>query len=118
METIAEVLESTAYFMLNPFAWFAAFAFALRSGILRKPVIAAVGTQLTMCALLLALVGLSDRPFPAHHVFFLLLIPGTLSGLLISVPVLLITKRRRLKRFLASRPSGGVAYQEQAEHTL
>ena len=118
METIAVVFESTAWFMLNPFAWFAATAFALRSGILRKPVIAAVATQWVMCGLLLALVGLSDRPFPAQQVFFLLLIPGTLSGLLISAPVLLITKRRRLKRFLASRRAGEVTYQKQAGHTL
>jgi len=118
MDTIAEIFESTAYFMLNPIAWLAATAFALRSGVLRKPIIAAVATQLAICVLLIALVALSNRPFPAHHVFFLLLIPGTLSGLLISAPVLLITKRRRLKRFLSSRLSSSVDYQKRAEHTL
>lgn len=118
METIAEVLESTAYFALNPLAWLAAAAFALRSGILRKPVIAAVVTQLLMCGLLISLVALSDKPFPVDYMFVLLLIPGTLSGLLISAIVLLVTKRRRLKRFLSSQRTDRVAYRKQMEQTL
>lgn len=118
METIATVFESTAYFLMNPFAWFAAITIALRTGILRKPVIAAVGTQLLMGGLLICLVSLTDRPFPAHYVIFLLLIPGVLSGLLISVPVLLITKRRRLKRFLTSRHTSRAAYPKQMEQSL
>ena len=118
METIAEIFESTAYFLLNPFAWFAAIAMAQRSGILRKTVFAAIGTQLLLCGLLIGLVALSDRPFPAHYIVFLLFVPGILSGLVISGPVLMVTKRRRLKRFLASRRADPVSYRKQAEQPL
>ena len=118
METIAQVFESTAYFLLNPFAWLVAVAVAQRTGILHRPVIAAVGTQLLLCVLLIGMVAMTDRPFPAHHIVFLMLLPGALSGLLISAPVLMITKRRRLKRFLTSRNDDGVAYQKEAGQTL
>ena len=110
METIAEVLSSVGYFSLNPLAWSVAIAVAMQTGILRKPVIATVLTQVVMAGLLIALIALSDKPFPVYDVFVLLLIPGALSGLLISAPVLMVTKRRRLMRFVSSRRTTGLAY--------
>ena len=114
METIAEIFESTAYFLFNPIAWFAAIAMAQRTGILYKPVIAAIGTQWLICGLLIALVALSNRPFPADYIIFLLLIPGALSGAVLSVPVLMVTKRRRLKRFLGVGQPDNARYAKQA----
>lgn len=110
METIAEVFYSAAYFTLNPLAWIAAIAVAVRSGILRKPVIAAVMTQVLMAGLLIFLIALSDSAFPVRDVLVLLLVPGALSGLLISAVVLLVTKRRRFMRFVSSRGTGRLAY--------
>ena len=110
MELINEALNSVLYFSLNPLAWVVAIVFAKRSYKLRNPVIAAVATQTVFSCLLITLNSLSGRSFPVNDILVMLLIPGVLSGILISAMVILVTKRRRLKRFLSSRQTDRLAY--------
>ena len=110
METINEVLEGVAYFSLNPIVWAAAISFSIRSRKLRSPIIAAVMTQTLICVLLISLTAFSDKAFPINDFLVLVLLPGVLSGLLISTLVILFTKRRRLIRMLSSGRTDRLAY--------
>ncbi len=110
MELINEALNSVLYFSMNPLAWVAAIVFAIRNKKLRNPVIAAVTTQTLFSGLLITLIALSDKAFPINDIFVLVLIPGVLSGILISAMVILVTKRRRLMRLLSSRRIDKLAY--------
>ena len=110
MELINEALSSVLYFSINPLAWVMAIMYAIRSKKLRNPIIAAVTTQTLFSGLLISLIALSDKAFPFHDIFVMVLIPGVLSGISISALVLLFTKRRRLMRFVSSRQMGSLAY--------
>ena len=110
MELINEALSSALYFSMNPLAWAVAIVFAIRSKKLRSPVIAAVTTQTLFSGLLITLIALSDKAFPFNDVFVMLLIPGVLSGILISALVILFTKRRRLMRLVSSLRMDRLAY--------
>ena len=112
METISEALSSAAYFSLNPLAWAAAILFSIRSNKLRNPVIAAVMTQTLFSGLLISLIAWSDKAFPINDIVVMLLVPGVLSGILISTLVILVTKRRRLMRLVTSRPIDRFAYKQ------
>jgi len=110
MELINEALNSVLYFSMNPLAWVAAIVLAIRSKKLRNPVIAAVTTQTLFSGLLITLIALSDKAFPVNDILLMVLIPGVVSGILISATVILFTKRRRLIRLVSSRRMGGLAY--------
>ena len=110
METINEVLEGVAYFSLNPIVWAAAISISIRSRKLLSPVIAAVMTQTLISGLLLSLTAFSNKAFPINDFLVLVLLPGVLSGMLISALVILCSKRRRLIRMLSSRRSDRLAY--------
>ena len=110
MELINEALNSAFYFSMNPLAWVAAIVFATRSKKLRNPVIAAVTTQALFSGLLITLIAFSDKAFPVNDIFVMILIPGVLSGILISAMVILFTKRRRLMRLVSSRRMDKLAY--------
>ena len=110
MELINEALNSVLYFSMNPLAWVVAIVFAIRNKKLRNPVIATVSTQTLFSGLLIALNSLSDKAFPVNDMLVMVLIPGVLSGILISAMVILVTKRRRLMRFLSSRRIDKLAY--------
>ena len=103
MEQINEVLYSVLFLTLNPLAWVMAVVFSKNSGKLRKPVIAAVTTQMGICGLLTTLVFWSNIAFTGSDIVTILLIPCLLSGMLISATVILLTKRRRLRQLFASR---------------
>jgi hypothetical protein len=110
METINEVLNGVAYFSLNPIAWAAAISISIRSRKLRSPVIAAVMTQTLISGLLISLSALSDKAFPINDLLVLVLLPGVLSGMLISALVILCSKRRRLIRMMSSGRTNRLAY--------
>ena len=110
METINEALSSAAYFSLNPLAWVAAIVISVRSIKLRSSIIAAVITQVLFSGLLITLNSLSDKEVPVNDMLVMVLIPGVLSGILISAMVILVTKRRRFMRFLSSRRIDRLAY--------
>lgn len=98
METINEALIGALYFSLNPLAWVAAIIFSIRSRKLRSPVIAAVATQTLVAVLLIGLSVLSDKVPPIGDMLVIVLVPGVLSGILVSALVILFTKPRQLKR--------------------
>jgi hypothetical protein len=110
MELIYETLYSVLYFSMNPLAWVMPFVFAKRSIKLRNPVIAAVATQMLFSGLLIGLNSWSDKEFPIYDMLVKVLIPGVLSGILISAIVILVTKRRRLMRLLSSQRIDRMAY--------
>ncbi len=117
MELINEALGSVLYFSMNPLAWVVAIVFAIRNKRLsirnrklRNPVIAAVSTQTLFSGLLITLNSLSDKGFPIIDMLVKVLIPGVLSGILISAIVILVTERRRLMRILSSRRIDRLAY--------
>ena len=110
MELINEALNSVFYFSMNPLPWVVAIVFAIRNKKLRSLVIAAVSTQTLFSGLLITLNFLSDQAFPVNDMLVMILIPGVLSGILISAMVILVTKRRRLMRHLSSRRIGRLAY--------
>ena len=104
MEQINEVLYSVLFLSLNPLAWVMAVVFSKKSGKLRKPVIAAVMTQMGIFCLLATLVVWSNIAFSVNDMVTILLIPCVLSGMLISAIVILLTKRRRLRQLFSSQP--------------
>ena len=104
MEQMNELLYSVLFSSLNPLAWVMAVVFSENSGKLRKPVIAAVMTQMGICCLLTTLVFCSNIAFPVNDIVTILLIPCVLSGMLISAIVILLTKRRRLRQLFSSQP--------------
>jgi hypothetical protein len=104
MEQINELLYSVLFLSLNPLAWVMAVVFSKKSGKLRKPVIAAVMTQMGICCLLATLVVWSNIAFSVNDMVTILLIPCVLSGMLISAIVILLTKRRRLRQIFSSQP--------------
>ncbi len=110
MELINETLNSVLYFSMNPLAWGVAIVLTKRNKKLRKPVIATVSTQTLFSGLLITLNSLSDKAFPVYDMLVMVLIPGVLSGILISAMVILVTKRRRLMRLLSSRRIDRLAY--------
>ena len=110
MELINEALNSVLYFSMNPLPWAVAIVFAVRNRKLRIPVIAAVSTQTLFSGILVALNFLSDTAFPVKDMLVMVVIPGVLSGILISAMVILVIKRRRLMRFLSSRRIARLAY--------
>jgi hypothetical protein len=110
MELINEALNGVLYFSMNPLAWVVAIVFAKRNKRLRNPVIAAVATQTLFSCFLITLNSLSGKLFPVIDLLALLLIPGVLSGILISAIVILVTQRRRLMRLLSSRRTDRLAY--------
>ena len=110
MELINEALNSVLYFSMNPLAWVVAIVFAIRNKKLRNLVIAAVSTQTLFSCLLMSLNSLSDKSFPVNDMLVMVLIPGVLSGILISAMVILVSKRRRLMRLLSSRRINRLAF--------
>jgi hypothetical protein len=102
MEQINEVLYSVLFLSLNPLAWVMAVVFSKNSGKLRKPIIAAVMTQMGICCLLATLIVWSNIAFSVNDMVTILLIPCVLSGMLISAIVILFTKRRRLRQLFSS----------------
>ena len=110
MEQINEVLYSVLFLSLNPLAWVMAVVFSKNSGKLRKPIIAAVITQMGICCLLATLVVWSNIAFSVNDMVTILLIPCVLSGMLISAIVILFTKRRRLRQLFSSQPVDHFTY--------
>ena len=110
MELINEAMNSVLYFSMNPLVWAVAIVFAVRNKKLRIPVIAAVSTQTLFSGLLISLNFLSDKAFPINDMLVMVVIPGVLSGILVSTMVILVTKRRRFMRFLSSRRIDRLAY--------
>jgi hypothetical protein len=102
MEQINEVLYSVLFLSLNPLAWVMTVVFSKNSGKLRKPIIAAVMTQMGICCLLATLVVWSNIAFSVNDMVTILLIPCVLSGMLISAIVILFTRRRRLRQLFSS----------------
>ena len=98
METINEALTGALYFSLNPLAWVAAIVFSVRSRKLRNPFIAAVTTQTLCGGLLISLTAFSDRVYPISELVVVVLIPGVLSGILISALVVPFAKWRQLRK--------------------
>ncbi|MFC1560474.1 hypothetical protein ACFL3W_00855 [Pseudomonadota bacterium] len=110
MELVNEALNGVLYFSMNPLAWAVTIVFAIRNKKLRIPVIAAVSTQTLFSGLLISLNFLSDKAFPINDMLVMVVIPGVLSGILISAMVILVTKRRRFMRLLSSRRIDRLAY--------
>ncbi len=110
MELISEVLYNALFLSLNPLAWVMAVMFSKKSAGLRKPVIAAVMTQMGICCLLATLVIWSNIAFSTGDMVTILLIPCVLSGMLISAIVILLTKRRRLRQLFSSQRVDQLTY--------
>ena len=104
MEQMSELLYNVLFLSINPFAWAMAVRFSKNSGGLRKPVIAAVMTQMVICCLLTTMVVWSNIALPVGDMVTILLIPCVLSGMLISAIVILFTKRPRLRQLFSSQP--------------